>query len=206
MPDLSNIKNIIFDLGNVVLNLDFDASIKAFQQLGLNEAEISPSVAFSDPVFYLLETGRITPAEFRTRVRELLNNPNASDQQIDDAWYAMILDIPEKRVKALQDLRSKYRIFLFSNTNEIHIGRLLEEFKAIYGFDFQGLFDEVFYSHELQARKPEIHAFQKVIELTGVEPGETLFVDDLKNNILAAEKAGLQTLWLKAGMEMAELF
>ena len=189
MPDLSNIKNIIFDLGNVLLNLDFDASIKAFQKLGLNKAAINPSVAFSDSVFYNLETGRITPAEFRSRVRELLNNPNASDLQIDDAWYDMILDIPEKRVKALQDLRSKYRIFLFSNTNEIHIGRLLEEFKAIYGFDFPGLFDEVFYSHEIKARKPEIEAFEQVIKLSGVEPVETLFVDDLENNILAAEKA-----------------
>lgn len=206
MPDLSNIKNIIFDLGNVLLNLDFDASIKAFQKLGLNKAAINPSVAFSDSVFYNLETGRITPAEFRSRVRELLNNPNASDLQIDDAWYDMILDIPEKRVKALQDLRSKYRIFLFSNTNEIHIGRLLEEFKAIYGFDFPGLFDEVFYSHEIKARKPEIEAFEQVIKLSGVEPVETLFVDDLENNILAAEKAGLKTFWLKAGMEMADLF
>ncbi|WP_167616356.1 HAD family hydrolase [Maribellus sediminis] len=206
MPDLSNIKNIIFDLGNVLLNLDFDASIKAFQKLGLNKAAINPSVAFSDSVFYNLETGRITPAEFRSRVRELLNNPNATDQQIDDAWYAMILDIPEKRVKALQDLRSKYRIYLFSNTNEIHIGRLLEEFKAIYGFDFQDLFDEVFYSHEIKARKPEIEAFEQVIKLSGVEPEVTLFVDDLENNILAAENAGLKTFWLKAGMEMADLF
>ncbi|WP_167604724.1 HAD family hydrolase [Maribellus sediminis] len=206
MPDLSNIKNIIFDLGNVLLNLDFDASIKAFQKLGLNKAAINPSVAFSDSVFYNLETGRITPAEFRSRVRELLNNPNATDQQIDDAWYAMILDIPEKRVKTLQDLRSKYRIYLFSNTNEIHIGRLLEEFKAIYGFEFSSLVDEVFYSHEIKARKPEIEAFEKVIKLSGVEPVETLFIDDLENNILAADKAGLKTLWLKAGMEMADLF
>ncbi len=206
MTEYSNIKNIVFDLGNVLLNLDFEASIQAFQKLGLNKAVINPSVAFSDPVFYNLETGRITPAEFRIRIRELLNNPNASDQQIDDAWYAMILDIPERRIKALQDLRSKYRIFLFSNTNEIHINRLLQEYKAAYGIDFPSLFEDVYYSHEIHARKPEIQAFMKVIELSGVKPEETLFIDDLENNIIAAEKAGLKTLWLKSGMEMAELF
>lgn len=204
--DLSGIKNIIFDLGNVLLNLDFDASVKAFHQLGLSEDVLNRQQAYADPVFYNLEIGKVTPADFRERVRALLNNPAASDRQIDDAWYAMILDIPPKRVKTLQRLGKTHRLFLFSNTNAIHIGRLLPEFKNTYGFDFPSLFETAYYSHEIGARKPDLEAYKKVIDLSGVVPGETLFVDDLEKNILAAQQAGLKTFWLKKEMEMAELF
>ncbi|WP_340111608.1 HAD family hydrolase [Maribellus mangrovi] len=206
MPDPSTIKNIIFDLGNVLLNLDFDATIKAFHKLGLSGTAVTPKQAYADPVFYQLETGRISPEEFRIRVRELLQNPEATDQQIDDAWYAMIRDIPAKRVQALQKLRVYYKIYLFSNTNAIHISRLLIWFQKEYGFDLPSLFEKDFYSHEIHARKPEIEAFEKVIKLSGVQPEETLFVDDLVENTQAAEKVGLKTLWLREDMEMSELF
>lgn len=206
MPDLSGIKNIIFDLGNVLLNLDFDATIKAFNKLGLSDKAVTPTQAYADPVFYQLETGRISPEEFRIRVRELLQNQEATDQQIDDAWYAMICDIPVNRVQTLIRLRKNYKVYLFSNTNAIHIRRLLTWFQNEYGFDFPLLFEKDFYSHEIHARKPEIEAFEKVIELSGVLPEETLFVDDLIENTQAAEKVGLKTLWLREEMEMSELF
>ena len=205
-PDLSEIKNIIFDLGNVILNLNFDASIRAFQELGLDKAVLDRQQAYADPVFHKLEIGALTPDAFHDRVRQILKNQDANDQQIDDAWYAMILDIPEDRVKTLQNLAKKYRLFLFSNTNAIHIGRLLPEFKAKYGFDFSTLFEMVFYSHEIHAGKPDPAAFKKVIELAGVQAEETLFVDDLEKNIIAAQQSGLKTLWLKKDMELSELF
>ena len=204
--DLSNIRNIIFDLGNVLLNLDFDASIKAFHKLGLSKDFLTIQQVYVDPVFYDLELGTIKTEVFRNRVRELLQNPGASDIQIDDAWYAMILDIPERRVKTLQELSNKYKLYLFSNTNLIHIERLLPEFKAIHGIDFPALFEKDFYSHEIHARKPDISAFEKVIALSGVVPEETLFVDDIEKNIEAARKAGLKALWLHPEMEMADLF
>ena len=205
-PDLSNIDNIIFDLGNVLLNLDFEASIKAFHKLGLNEALLNKQQAYADPVFYKLEIGTIKPEVFRERIRQLLDNPEASDRQVDDAWYAMIRDIPPKRVEVLRRLRDSYKIYLFSNTNAIHIGRLLPDFKRKHGFDFPALFDRTFYSHEIQARKPDSEAYQKVIGLSGVEPGKTLFIDDLEQNIRAAQEVGLKTFWLNEGLEMAELF
>ena len=204
--NLAGIRNIIFDLGNVILNLDFNASINAFQALGLDKAMLDRKLAYADPVFYQLEIGDVSPEKFRERVRQILKNPEASDQQIDDAWYAMILDIPAKRVNTLQKLGNKYRLFLFSNTNAIHIGRLLPEFRKENGIDFPSLFEKVFYSHEIHARKPDLEAFLKVIELAGVVPNETLFIDDLENNILAAKEAGLRTLWLKEDMELTELF
>ena len=205
-PDLTNIKNIIFDLGKVLLDLDFNASIKAFQKLGLSTAVLNNQQAYSDPVFYDLEVGRVSPDEFCKKVRKVLNNPQASDMQIKDAWYAMILNIPSKRVKKLQELRENYWVYLFSNTNQIHIERLHADFYNEHGLEFPSLFDDDFYSHEIHARKPDLDSYQKVIELSGVNPRETLFVDDLEKNILGAQKAGLQTFWLKDGMEMAELF
>lgn len=204
--DLSNISSIIFDLGNVLLNLDFDASIKAFHELGLNDDLLTRQQVYADPVFYKLETGSVTEPEFRIRVRELLQNNEASDVEIDDAWSAMIKDIPEYRVDTLKELRKKYSVYLFSNTNSIHITKLLADFEKAYSFDFTSLFDGVFYSHEIQARKPDINAFEKVIEMSGVIPEKTLFVDDLEKNIEGAQNAGLKTLWLTAAMEMADLF
>jgi putative hydrolase of the HAD superfamily len=207
MPiDLTAVKNIIFDLGNVLLNLDFNASIHAFRKLGLNSEVVDSRQAYSDPVFYELETGQISAGGFRERIREILNNPEISDEQIDDAWCAMVLDIPAERVEVVKKLQGKYNVYLFSNTNEIHINRLHAEFKNQHGIDFPSLFVKDFYSHEIGERKPELSAYQKVIRLSGVQPGETLFVDDLEKNIDAARDAGLKTFWLKDGMELTEVF
>jgi putative hydrolase of the HAD superfamily len=204
--DLNNIKNIFFDLGNVLLNLDFDASISAFQKLGLNSNVVDRHHAYADPVFYELETGKISPEDFRKRVRVILENPDASDEQIDNAWSAMIRDIPARRVKIVQELKKGYNIYLFSNTNKIHIASLLKTFKAEHKIDFPSLFETAFYSHDIQDRKPELSSFEKVIKLSGVKPEESLFIDDLEKNIIAAKKAGLRTIWLKEGMEMVDLF
>lgn len=204
--DLTNINNIFFDLGNVLLNLDFDASIRAFQKLGLNSSVVNNQHAYADPVFYELETGKISPEDFRKEVREILQNTDATDKQIDDAWSAMVLDIPAPRIQILQKLSLNYNIYLFSNTNKIHIDRLFQSFKAEHGIDFPSLFKTAFYSHDIQDRKPEISSFEKVIELSGVNPAESLFVDDLEKNIRAGEKAGFNSIWLKEGMEMTDLF
>ena len=118
----------------------------------------------------------------------------------------MILDVPAKRVEVLQDLGKKYNVYLFSNTNKIHIDRLLGKFQVQHGIDFESLFVSVYYSQEIHERKPDLRSFHKVIELSGVDPQETLFVDDLEKNTIGAVKVGLKTLWLKEGMEMAEIF
>ncbi len=204
--DLTNIKNIIFDLGRVLLNLDFEASIKAFQELGLQTDVLDNKQAYSDPVFYELEVGKISPKAFCDRVRKVLNNPEATDLQIENAWYAMILDIPENRVKVVQDLSRNYNIYLFSNTNQIHIERLHRSFKTEYGFGFHSLFVKDYYSHEIHERKPDLVSYQKVIELSGVNPEESVFIDDLEKNIIGAQQAGLKTFWLKNGMEMTDIF
>ncbi len=204
--DLTNIKNIIFDLGKVLLNLDFNASIVAFQKLGLKTDVLDKQQAYSDPVFYELEIGKVSPEEFCSRVRKVLNNPKATDSQIQDAWFAMILDIPANRVKVVKELSKNYNVYLFSNTNKIHIERLHRAFKAEHGIDFPSLFVKDYYSHEIHERKPDLSSYQKVIELSGINPEESIFIDDLEKNIIGAQQSGLKTFWLKEGMELAEIF
>lgn len=205
-PNLTNIKNIVFDLGGVLLNLDFDASIRAFQKLGSNSAVVNRQQAYADPVFYELEVGKTTPEAFRKQVRRILKNPEATDQQIDNAWCAMIRDVPAKRVEMVKKLAKNFKVYLFSNTNAIHINRLHTEFREMYEIEFPSLFVKDFYSHELHERKPDLASYMKVIELSGIIPEETLFIDDLEKNISGAEKAGLKTFWLKDGMEVTEIF
>ena len=204
--DLSNIKNIIFDLGNVILNLDFEASIKAFKKLGLKDEVLSNHSVFPDPCFYEQEIGVITPDEFEKKVVKLLDNDEVTEEQVHSAWLKMVLDIPPHRVKVLQQLGKKYNLYLFSNSNKTHIDQIDVEFREKYGFEFPSLFVKQFYSHEIHLRKPDLNSFETVIQLSGVNPHETLFVDDLKDNIKGAEKAGLKTFWLKNGMEMVEIF
>ena len=204
--DLSSVRNIIFDLGNVLLNLDFDATINGFRQLGMNDKVVNRQQAYADPVFYDLEVGRITPEAFRARVRAIVNNNEATDQQIDDAWCAMILDIPAFRVEVVKELGKKFNVYLFSNTNIIHISKLHRQFKAEHGIDFHSLFVKDYYSHELHERKPDLTSYKKMIEHSGINPAESLFIDDLEKNIRGAQDAGLKTFWLKDGMEMSDLF
>jgi glucose-1-phosphatase len=204
--ELTGIKNIVFDLGNVLLNLDFEASIKAFRKLGLNDEVVDSQQAYADPVFYDLEVGRITPEKFRARVRQILNNPDATDQDIDDAWSAMILDIPAHRVEVVQKLKKKFSIYLFSNTNSIHISRLHAQFKIDHGIEFSSLFHKDYYSHELNERKPELSSYRKMMAQAGIIPEETLFIDDLEKNIKGAQMAGMRTHWLINGNEINDLF
>lgn len=205
-PALADVSNIIFDLGNVLLNLDFDASVKAFRELGMNEKVVNKEQAYADPIFYELEVGQTTPEAFRDRVRKILNNPDASDQQIDDAWCAMLKDIPAHRVKKVKELGKNYNIYLFSNTNQIHISRLHRQFNDAHGMEFASLFVKDYYSHELHERKPDLTSYKKMIELSGINPPESLFIDDLEKNIRGAQDAGLKTFWLKNGTEMTDLF
>ncbi len=204
--DLANIRNIIFDLGKVLLNLDFTASIEAFKKLGLDKNVLDNQQAYSNPVFYELEVGKISPKEFYNGVRRHLKNPGLTDFQIEEAWYAMIKNIPANRVKVVNELSENYNVYLFSNTNKIHIERLHREFKEEHGIDFPSLFVKDYYSHEIHERKPDLNSYKKVIELARIKPGESVFIDDLEKNIIGAQQAGLKTFWLKEGMEMTEIF
>lgn len=197
-------KNIIFDFGGVILNLDISASLRAFERMGIKQLANSNGTRYRDPVFNLHETGAVTDQQFREAIKKLTNQ-SVTDDEIDEAWTGMLLDIPKDRVDYILDLKKKYRVFLLSNTNHIHQLRFEPYFKHRFGFSFHDLFERVYYSHDEGLRKPDNEAFLNVLNQSGLKAGETLFVDDSLENIEAAGKLGINTYHIQPGYKLSDI-
>lgn len=200
------IRNIIFDLGGVLIDLDFNTPVREFGKLGSNSAGFDYRQAIRDPVFRAFETGGVTPDQFRQRIREILGNVQATNQQIDAAWCSMMDIIPPEKIALIKKLATSYRLFLFSNTNVIHITYFLERFEKAYGYNLESLFEQSFYSHEIRDRKPLHSSFQKVLAQGNMRLEETLFIDDFEENALAAREMGLRTIHYTPGEDLAGYF
>lgn len=205
----SKIKNIIFDLGNVIINVDSVLTAQAMKELGFKDFEKSYTLFKQTDLFDRLEKGEITPDHLRNELRKHLVNPAlpacssdmpacrlVTDEEFDKAWGAMLLDFPKERIDLIRKLGEKYNIYLLSNTNEIHYHQYIEDFKDEYGFDFNSLFVKPYYSHQVGYRKPDSKIYEHVIADSNLIPEESVFIDDLKVNIDTAKKTGLQTIWL----------
>ena len=201
---MENIKHIIFDLGGVLINIDYYRTAEAFKALGVLDFDDRYSQAAQTELFSDFETGKISEAEFVTAL-QVWTGPNISHQQILDAWNAMLLDFPLRRLQVLQQLQLHYDIVLLSNTNETHERAFNKALKEVCGFDNLGVFfDKVFYSHRIGMRKPHAATFQHVLDYTGFNPAQTLFLDDSFQHIEGARSVGLQTIWMEPGMTMEE--
>jgi glucose-1-phosphatase len=204
MKILNGIKNIIFDLGGVLLNIDPKRTIDAFTQLGMKKLIGDKGLSYDHEIFYLMEQGKINPEEFRNGVRQLLTE-EVTDQQIDDAWTAMLIDFPEIRVRLLQNLKNHFGIYLFSNTNAIHVAKYQSDFRKLHQIEVSSLFDKDFYSNEIGFRKPNHESFEEVIRLSEVNPSETLFIDDSLPNVEAAIACGLKGYWLNPSEKIEQI-
>lgn len=205
MEILNGVKNIIFDLGGVLLNIDPKKTIEAFGRLGMEQLIGDKGLSYDHDIFYLMEQGKVTPEEFRNGVRQLIS-AEVTDDQIDTAWTAMLLDFPANRVELVKNLRNNYKIYLFSNTNAIHVAKYQANFKSQHGFDVSSLFEIDFYSNEIGYRKPSPESFQKIIRLSGINPEESIFIDDSLPNVEAAIGCGLKGYWLEPGQKIEEVF
>lgn len=202
---------IIFDLGGVLLNLDFKRSVDAFIKLGLNDVENEMSRLLyarpsgnSETLFHKYEKGLIGSEEFRDALRKL-SSDYITDGDIDRAWTAMILDINEENVSLLEKLRGSCRLFLLSNTNAIHIESLPGSSGRKYS-ELTGFFEKVYYSHEIKMRKPDPEIFKYVIKDAGLTAEKSLFIDDSIHNIEAARAAGLNAYHHKANSSLDAVF
>lgn len=191
---LSEVKNIIFDLGGVLLDLKFDHALKEFQRLNRDMRLDDMREFIHHPLFTGFETGDVPPGEFRNRLRHLLKNDEVADVELDNTWCAMLGQVPESKVHLLRELSAGFNLFLYSNTNAIHIPYFRRAFKEQHSMEWEHLFRQTFYSHEIGERKPNLSAYRKVIALSGVDPQQTLFVDDLEANVVAAAGAGMHAL------------
>jgi putative hydrolase of the HAD superfamily len=192
---MATIKNILFDLGNVLLNLNLDKTEEAFRDLLQEEFEMAYLKYEADRLFEQLEVGKITPFEFIQGMRSAAEVP-MSDDDIIDGWNALLGDLPMARIDYLKELSQDYNIYLLSNTNAIHIMWLNDYLREQYNMrigDFTGLFQKHYFSFELRLRKPQKAIFEHVIQDAGIDPKVTLFVDDGKVNIQTAQQLGFQT-------------
>ena len=157
------IQNIVFDFGNVVINIDPDITLRKFKELGVTNFDSMFTIMKQSDVFDRLDTGKITLPEFRDAIRDN-SQVNLSDVQIDDAWCAMLLDFPEENVQLFGKLHAMgYKIYLLSNTNEMHIDYYTKLLQQQNGHNLLAeLFDRTFYSHEIGYRKPHREAFEYV--------------------------------------------
>ena len=201
------IQNIVFDFGNVVINIDPDITLRKFKELGVINFDSMFTIMKQSDVFDRLDTGKITLPEFRDAIR---NNSqvNLSDVQIDDAWCAMLLDFPDENINLLRKLRiERYKLYLLSNTNVMHIDYYVKLLKEHKGHNLLAdLFDNTFYSHEIGYRKPHREAFEYVLNAESLIPEETLFIDDLEHNVIGARKTGMQAYHHPKGDRLADLF
>ena len=201
---MNNIRAIIFDLGAVLLNINYHKTIEEFEKLGIKNSSSFYSKKEQTNLFNLLETGKISEEDFTTEVKKKCKC--GSEKKIVSAWNAMLLDLPKHRISLLKDLNKKYDIYLLSNTNSIHIS----EFKNIMGYEkyevFYKLFKKVYYSHEIGFRKPNKEAFQLILDENNLNADEVLFIDDSPQHIEGAKNLGIKTYHLKDGEEVTTLF
>ena len=198
-------KNIIFDLGGVLLDLDIDRTIQAFQDLGLKDAIKEGGWGYRNKVFLDMEKGLLNDEEFRNGIRSLLPN-GATNDEIDAAWCAMLVGFDPEKIMLLKHLRLNYKLFLFSNTNNIHLNYFRKLFFDSFGFQLDDLFVKTFYSHEIGMRKPDLKSFLHVLQEAGIVAHESLFIDDLDLNVEGAKALGIQTVWLKPDMGLEDVF
>jgi len=201
---MKNIKAIIFDLGAVILNINYQNTIDAFSKLGVKKASTFYSKKVQTNLFNQIETGDITTEKFLTELQKETNN--SSINQVSEAWNAMLLDLPENRLAVIQSLKKEYSIYLLSNTNTIHIDAFKKKLGKVKWIKFYNLFDKMYLSHEMGLRKPNAAIFEYILEEQNLKPEEVFFIDDSPEHIEGANKLGIKTHHLKNEEEIATLF
>lgn len=202
---LEKINNIIFDLGGVIINLDMESTYWAFKELAGGSEVPLFNYTEQHNIFKQFEVGAIDTPTFLSELRTLIGP--VTDSELIGAWNAMLLDIPAERVALLKELKSKYRTFLFSNTNQIHFDGFNKILFDAHGLEtLDPLFEKVYFSHTMGMRKPDVASFLQIINDNGLNPAETLFLDDTKGHLEGAEKAGLQTILVSEGNSILDIF
>jgi FMN phosphatase YigB (HAD superfamily) len=184
-------KNIIFDLGGVLLEIDFALTGKAFEDLGVHDFLSLYNQYHADTFFADFEKGKVPVEEFVNHIRRICNCPHLSSEQITGAWDALLIRFPQERVDWLLSIAKKYRIFLFSNTNIVHYQWFAAAFERQAGKAFNDCFVKAYYSHEMGLRKPDAESYQMILDEQNLIPAETIFIDDTLKNVEAAKKLGL---------------
>ncbi len=194
-------KNLIFDLGNVLYDIDFEKMYKAFDDLGIPNFENHFTLNKSDQIFFDLEIGLITEDQFCEGFNKLYLL-NLTKAQIITAWNALLIGYRKESIEWVKANNGKYATFLYSNTNQIHYDHFIPQYAQEIGGNFEKLFKTPYFSHKMGQRKPDSASFRHILDKEGLLASETLFIDDNEPNIIAAASVGMQVLYLKPGMRV----
>ncbi|MBP8033430.1 MAG: HAD family phosphatase [Bacteroidia bacterium] len=202
---VSEIKNIIFDLGGVIINLDIPKTISEFNKLTNKPFESIYTQLQQTPIFDLFDKGQINETDFFIELNKSLDNP-LTDKQLLDAWNAMLLDFPIHRLELLNQLKQRYRIFLLSNTNETHITRFEDDLYQQHGYkNLEPFFEKVYYSCRIGMRKPDREIFDFVLNDNSLNASETIFIDDSPQHVEGALKTGINAYLLSKEKDVKSL-
>jgi len=205
MIDLKGIRNIVLDLGGVILELDVNKSIELLKELGL-PGEENLDIIFSKYTFFLkFETGKISPDEFINNLSAQLGD-HTPKEKIIKAWNAMILGFQPDTLKLLSKLKEEYRMFLLSNPNALHEVYYNDLLHMKHGIpNLTDIFEKVYYSHDVNMRKPDLEIFQHVLVDSQLNARETLYIDDTEVHVKAAMEAGIQAYHLRLPQRITEV-
>ena len=201
---MKNIKTIIFDLGAVLLNINYQLTIIEFAKFGVKNVDSFYSKKVQKNLFNEIETGKISVDSFLKSLQK--ETENASTNEVRNTWNSMLLDLPKERIELLKKLKQDFPIYLLSNTNSIHISEFRKKLGETKYQEFYNLFDKVYYSHEIGFRKPNKEAFQLILDENNLKANEVLFIDDSPQHIEGANKLGIQTHHLSDTEEVTTLF
>ncbi|MBK6522827.1 MAG: HAD family phosphatase [Sphingobacteriaceae bacterium] len=203
---VKKIKNIIFDLGGVIINLDTTATIKAFVDLGINDFENIYSQLAQTNLFDQFDKGLITENYFFNSIKNQFDLKKPL-HDLEKAWNAMLLDFPKQRLDSLKKYKESHRTFLLSNTNETHIREFHRTLHQNYGMrDLDQFFEKVYFSCRVNMRKPDKEIFELVLKQNQLDPAETLFIDDTIHHVEGAKRVGLHASLVKKDEEFEEVF
>lgn len=202
---MGQIKNIIFDLGGVIINLDIPKTISEFNKLSNQSFESIYNQLQQTPVFDLFDKGQITEKDFFVELKKALQN-DVTDEELLFAWNAMLLDFPKHRLELLSKLKPNYRLFLLSNTNESHVLEFEKTLFTSHGYqNLEPFFEKVYYSCRMNQRKPNADIFESVLNENNLIAEETLFIDDSPQHVEGALTLGIKAMLLEKNNEVEDL-
>jgi putative hydrolase of the HAD superfamily len=201
---VSEIKNVVFDLGGVIVDLNRHAAIKSFKEAGIDNIEELLDPYRQKGIFRKIEDGSISREDFYREICKLTGK-NISGKDIDRGWFDFLMPVDQNKLDYIFELRKKYKVLLLSNTNDITMSWAMSKEFSPAGKPLDCYFDELYLSYKLGCMKPDPEIFHKMIEQAKINPAETLFIDDSEANIAAGKKLGFKTFWFKKENSFSEI-
>lgn len=200
------IKNILFDFGGVIVSLNKQNALNRFTEIGFPNIEDYLNEFRQEGIFLEYEEGKINPENFYKEFRRLAGNDNISAEDIDSGWMAFLIGIPDYKFELLKELRKKYNVYLLSNTNPSIMGWAYSKDFSPEGLPLDAFFDKCYLSFQIGCAKPEPEIFNYIIKDSGMNPAETLFLDDGKANVEIGEAFGFQTYQVDQNEDLRKVF